>query len=274
MAIIKATMFFEAGRYGWSESWYKEGSIGAIASEMSGLAAKRKAFLASYATQTVIRVSDESIKGDSLIVSGGGPGDIAYSSYNDILTTNDWEIPPTCIQYRFNASTLVRATRPFRGLPEVTRGDVEAFMASAFLMNVRNLADLFFNALIAGNFGIKNAENAAAPQGVFLVSGSSLGTVMQYDNPHGYAIGDQLVMRGFSGSGVLKGRTRVLAVPTTDTAVIDKPHLSTYLYRGGATTAKLEFAVSPITGFTFSGVRMRKTGRPFGLPVGRSTAIY
>lgn len=133
MAKFLCTMIFNQGRYGWTESWYRDSSDYFTALQaLTNLATRRTSLLGSGARIEVAKVSDVEAVGDSKDSTIGLDGMIQQLGA---------DTPWNAIYARINAGGLYRRQMWLRGIPDawiaLTAGNpnvnpLDGILSSAF----------------------------------------------------------------------------------------------------------------------------------------------
>lgn len=110
MPAYRATMIFNWGRYGWTETWYlTAGDITLAQRRMSAPATTRSHLLGAGALLEAVRISDTAIGGDSLLVGSDG----TWKS-DDAAADAPWN----AILARVEATDKHRRQMWLRGVPD------------------------------------------------------------------------------------------------------------------------------------------------------------
>lgn len=298
MATIKATMFFEFGELGWSDSFLTGNYTGvdlAVADAVT--LTKARYLLCPKPVQLIgVRVSDVNVFRDSRFVSYIGMGSPPNSNYAAGLD------PSSCLLIRFEATPLFRRIFELRGVPEniVTGQPVQLIdplpqvfknYLAKFTVGLTGGSLQPSIAPLPGNWGIWGEAaglnpvvniNAMTILPDFKSLVLTMATQMVKVIPPGpgsvpLAVNDYIIITRTKGAhgvnGIWQISTAATAAPWIYT-LRSRNHLISLPTSAVEGVARaLVKTVIPFDKFSVEGMSERKVGRPFGLRRGRREAI-
>lgn len=113
-SIFVGTLFFQSGRYGWSENYgFSTATPGQAATNLGVIFLQRIAMMVSDSIIIGGRLSDVDIKGDSypLNLTFPAPGTFAVAPADETAQSEN------CARVLFNAGSQIRANRFVHGIP-------------------------------------------------------------------------------------------------------------------------------------------------------------
>lgn len=299
MAIHKATLFFESGLYGWTESFWRDtnASLDNTLALATKLALKRAAISGYGVKITYIRSSDEAERGDSSIsatpiwVVGASFAPPAELDPRTFYTVSPAEVaaadqPYSAVMVRMESVpsggnppiSMKRRTMYLRGLPDVDIVNPPPF---ARVAKWNDAFDKWRSELTQWSFRATNRNIGAVTRNILGWSFSPLFVSLNILN-HPYVTGDLLAIRGAkaANSGFRPNRyVRVAAIPDVNTIQVVSENGRPIRYlagteaSGGTTALVTTATIYPlIAHVSITGETHRTTGRPFGSPVGRRRA--
>lgn len=253
MARFKATMFFEQGATGWSESFYKDASSEvAIHADARDLASIRMGCGNAILFCTFIRVEDIAAPGTASLK------EVNLRPKNLFPADTPWQ----SLLIRILATDGSRRMFLMRGMPDIMIFNGEFAPTAEYTAKL----NLFLNALAVLSWRLKVVKKSNLLLNVASVSTAGL---METVTPHSLTINSVVRFhRTYDTDGhLVSGDYRVSAVPTTTTA-----NLVNWSNVRSVTTGKVrkfEEDYPAISGAEIRRAAKRNTGRPFGLPLGR-----
>lgn len=255
MAHVKSILFFEAGKHGWSETYYRdEDDLTLALTKLKALASTRALMLGTGATITYARVSKEGIFRDSRVESFVGQGmksevegasEVAYSVWLARLQAND---------------TMKRQLY-LSGMPDVDVSVPEDKAAHGALLKA---FDKFVKKLKDDQWAIRgNDKTALNPEKAVTDIALDGGLVKVTIPNHGWQTNDIVVIRNARGVGKMNGKFEVLKVD--DDNIKLRGNTANVIYTGGAKARKQSIILAPIV----EGVLLRQTHRDRGSPFDR-----
>jgi hypothetical protein len=269
---VKATLLFNAGRQGWSETWYREGDELTVAMKhfKERYLPLRKALLGSGAFVEGIRCSIEGEPGHSRLEVDPVEG-FELEAQPNFMRDKPWNGWLILIQ----AQNLHRRSFVLRGMPdtwiEVDAAKNKAFPSAAF----KRAFEKWANEIIDGEYKMKvlSKDPATAPlveiTGVFP---QQLGATRVQVAGGAFQIGEYVRMSGFDMPQLrfLNGVHRVIKIDVNGLHFnIPLPQGADALYLGGASMRKQVTTYVDISDATMIRAAKRDTGRAFFVPRGR-----
>lgn len=276
MANIQVTYIFNAGRQGWSETWYvQRDSLSEAQLPVFDVGTARKGLLGKGATLEASRISDVDVFSDSLVDTT--IGNTPASSTASLVRDN----PSNAWLARVNSGTLYRRAMWLRGLPDAW----VAFNSTTLLPILDPLLlsnfGLFATKVVQAGFRMRVLDKSGATpeKGI---------TALALDIPtnritvtvpgHGYNALDKVRIRKCSGTNAkqVNGLYTVFA-PTTNTFDIFPPTGKVFLgpitYAGGGVVRKQNITYPLISSLELIRPAKRDTGRAFFVPRGRRRVV-
>jgi len=263
MAMIRATFFFEQGKYGWSESIHNlNGTLSGAATAARDLAFKRMAMLPQSCKISYIRVSDDEVERDSQIV----PFDNA--NFEPIVDESASAFTACLIRLEAGAThrrlIYVRPAALSEGINSDPFIDDPSWIGAYNAWKAQ---------LITGTWGVKYRNAVGAKVPINAVSSNSNLLNVACTTTGNFFAGDSIYIgklpEGKSAMGYYKVRT-----------IIDANSMWVESYLGptidvsaGGYVQKRSFTLAAITDVIKLRVVSRKTGRPFDSPRGRSRIV-
>lgn len=265
----QVTMFFEMGKWGWSEVYHNTLNItdAALLTQVSALANTRRNMLPSAATHVGTRIGTPDVPGAARTIAGLGAGLAGWSS------TVDWAF--TSVLFReFTAAASITGRVFVRPGPETPGAagvpDPSAIPAAFINSSLSWQAEL----TLAGNGWAVRGISTARPTAPIL-GGTVTATTVTLTTTvnHGILLGELFrVSRVENPAGrCLNGLWRASAVPTLDTVQFIVPTGATATLGPGGTVRGQLPAFEKITSVFPVKIVSRRTGRPFDQPRGRSS---
>lgn len=280
MAQYQGTMFFTWGSLGWSETWWavnKPNAENALDS-LNLVVLARSALLGKWAQIIQARVSNPTVRGDSLAVSYRGAAIPQLAASADAAHTG-W----LC---RFQAGDLHRRALVLRGQPDSvftltsTVNPDQARPTAGFSIAFNDYVTTLRNQ----DWGLRHIDDANPEVRVSNITTWADGATIKYrvdmsPNP-GWAPDDTVQFYGVRGDDALRldfrGRHQVQIASIVDPGVFDLRTIgnavSAASYQGGATGRKISYAVTEVSRGSILRIAKRDTGRPSDLPRGRRRA--
>jgi hypothetical protein len=260
--IVKATLMYNCETYGWSETYYRnettlaQGRLAAI-----DLADARHKPMGGNVILKAVRVSDDAVRGDSLIAQP------AVGNDKDILDQGS-DMPWNCWMLRAEAGAGVRRAVHLRGFPDnliFLPEDKQNAM-------INKLCKAFSKYLVDNSWCIRHIDRSGAnpSYNIVNVSGAANALVtVQTATVHAFTNGEKVTITGLKSVPKLNG-TYFITVTDSDKFVLRGTADAQPVYLGGGKVIAKRYAASPMTNVELIGQRLRKVGRPFGLVRGTS----
>lgn len=265
MAVIRANFFFKIGENGWTETFYstKPTLEGALADAWIA-GRKLRDMKASDCEWFAYRVSDDEVKGDSLLESV--PMAARFNQRAGLGTMNAaWD----AAEIRLEAGTMKRRVYAARGLED------NCFQGGAFLYtgNLAAKYPAFQAEMISGKWGIR-AQSTLAPRIIISQFAAGPGTtllVLTTATPHNLETNDMAYVGGPDRTGLLRGFYRVIKVDANTLWIRSAAVIN--LLVGLFYIRKVTYAVVPFDKCSdVLRAGKRDTGRPSFGPRGRRSA--
>lgn len=266
----KVVLMFQMGQWGWSEVYWNEFDVtdNALISVIGELVGSRLQALPSAARHVATRWSDPAIRGQLRLLPGQGPGTATWSS------TVDWAW--NAILFREVSTDLsIRGRiflRPGPETPTTSQVPDPNVVPPAV---VASLGQLITRLTFPGTGWRVRGLSSARPS-VRIATGGVLGTSANVTTfqPHGIQPGESLRISGTRNQvpgRCLDGLHIASSVPSPTSVTITLPPGPTGTLGAQGFIRGQVYVLQPI--FEAAPVRIvqRKTGRPFGLPRGRSS---
>lgn len=258
----RTTFFFTDGKYGWSETFFSqpEGLAEAKAKALV-LARSRFALLGQGPVFSGIRVSDDDVQRDSLIV-------LANEIPVDKVRPSDAsDVPYSSLLLRWNSGSLYWRQHYCRGVPDVDITDPEDLGSKASLIKGFGL---FKKAILEGQYRLKvtlrGAENP--PIVITAIAADAFGWDITAPG-HGLIDDAQVRISGATGDNMPRGVYRVKVIDGNNFTALKTPPAGPVFYTGGGKVHKILRAYKLITDGQIVRQTHRDTGRPFDSPRGR-----
>lgn len=263
---FRVTAFYEMGAWGWSENYYTFlTDVPQVRNAAIRIVNFRLQSMPSASRHVATRVSDVAIRGDALPLPSQGAGSAAWSA------TVDWGWTAILVRILtgFPGPTGKMFLRPGPETPtgpEVPNRNVipPAVIASLALWQSELTAPVSAWAIR----GIAASQPTVAIKGFSLTG--NLGIVTTFE-VHGVNPGDLFRIGRVKGAPnrCLNGVFRAETVPTTDSIGFTIVAGATQTIGSGGFLRGQRTVFVPISSSTLIRIVSRKTGRPFGQPLGR-----
>lgn len=274
----RGTMFFESGRYGWSEThWYQSqsASLTQVQADLDILAKKRAWLLGAGATLTYCRVSYDDTFRDSLLDDGPVPtiaaNGIPY--YNPALESLYADSPFISVLLRAEGTALYRKQIYLGACPQGSE-ELPVFGLGPAWLSAFNLYSKALQAL--WGFKVQSKDPVAAPR-IAVSNATFAGGVatltLASSIPGGFTPPFKLRVSQLKATpnfvpGVYTVASYALP-PGTGTVVLREQVAST-VYDGGGIVHPITYTVVPYTNLIPIGVTHRKRGVGYDPPRGRA----
>lgn len=274
MATYQVTYFFNLSKWGWTETYYADGTgPDAVMVRAKALIATRTALMARPARIEAIRVSDVNILNDSLVFfqAIGGDGAVGQPTTPDVPWTS-WLTKATSLNGRNRNIYL-------RGVPDSTvEFDQNANFNNA-PANFRQAFNNWVNVLLQQSFAIRYRVDGGLGNPVLpinAVAGTADGYFVINVVGHTYTANQKVIIRGMRGSGTecLNGIQTIRAIQPGNAIVLFRRSPATEYpgYTGAGKIALLQYSYSTFQGLQLLRPVKRSTGRPFFGTRGRRSA--
>ncbi len=273
MPNFKVTWFFRTACNGWSESLYQNRSDhdDAMRSAKKYLEARLK--LCGKDTRAVaIRVSDDSIQGDSLL---------AQADLEPINLKPQFPLPRSQQSELANVGVLVkhedvtRSVRRYqflRGVPESLIANFEV-RANAITDDLgwRKIFTRWANVVTGEGYQFKAIDRLQLGKNIVLVQQNNPGEDWNliFGANHQLETGDKVLVRGVKGMDGVNGQWFVQKVDDVTLKLLNSADKITGKYLFGGTVRKQVLTFVTISRVLPVKAATRRAGRPFGLQVGR-----
>lgn len=259
----KVTLFFEMGKFGWSESLLNSAGDHTTALQRANqLLQVRSPIMAKEVACTYIRVSDIAIKGDSRIsipVAGGVKGMLGLTA----------DAPWNAALVRCDAGALYRRSLWVRG---VTDQQVHVSPTGQLVFDhaLQQAAwDAFRAEIVNGNWAMQ-ALDKAAPGGLIANATTVAPIVCTSVGNHNLASGDKVTISNGKGMVYINGVWRITKLTDTTFSLNDSDPPALPLYQlATANWRKHVPSVQDIDKCEVIRLVHRQTGRPFDSSRGR-----
>lgn len=286
----RATLFFESGKYGWSETYFRQAETLQDTMGFAQFLAASRAKLMGYGVGlTYLRCSDDAVRRDALVdrpqlfaASPSSPAQVPTAlalqpgqGYMIIPPGANIvkpavgklaDVPYSAILVRMESGSEYHRLVYMRGCPD----DIIVNPAGPILEKAwKDSFDAFLSQLVKGAWGFMAVSRNTTRYPLKPIVGQLVADPWTVEvTGHGFAKGDTVRVAGVRGHGKLpNGLWTVVPVDTN--------HFQLYGYAGPLTLAwggtvqlqKREFI--PIKTALIRGETHRDTGRPFDSPVGR-----
>lgn len=259
--------FQDTQGHGWSETWFS--SKGTQQQAIDAATAFIPATLGirgSNTSLTYIRCSSDDSKRDALVYSvppgiGQAPGGASVA--NDISNT--------ALIIRLTAGPSINRTLFLRGIPDkiiANAGQVApdapwGIAATAWSLGIQT-----------AGFTIRSRDYTTPLIPITAIAALNPPNQIQITTvaPHGLAIGQPVLIRGVKPSGYISGFSRVYATPTNGTFVILTNKILPFFTSFGA-AGPVVYQNTAITAIQIMRAGERKSGRVFGVPLGRRRGL-
>jgi len=261
MPALRVTFFFEVGSFGWTETYFRTDDFSTVEAPVKALAVKRSALLTKGAFLSYIRVSDDAVFRDAMIIEP--PLELPEKNLKAI------EGAPPFVSLLVRMENGVKYWR-FLFLRPLPKAAIN--INNQFTLNANWLDPWvgFKNQLLLG-WGFKVIEKAGInPEKAVESYTQNAGQVTVTSTAHGLQSGDEIRIYGGQGVGRPKGNQFVVRV-SNDTFTLVKT-FPVFQYSGGSKFTTKKKSIVPITGSLWERVNHRDTGRPFGQSRGRQAA--
>ena len=223
----RATLFFEQGDDGWTETLFRTGadSLQAMLTAVQGLYQARCMLMGSDTMLAYVRVSQENVWRDSLVDAPlMAPNPVEFPTLNvkqcAIAVSDDSAPPFTAVEVRRELGPLYRSTWFCRGVPKVL-GVTHATPAALASQKVwADALDAYAKLLIAGQWGLVVRGRGLGFDEVPIVNVSSVAVnpdtlplTLVLNNPQTWKSGDRVVIRKAilqPGPGATANSTRTI----------------------------------------------------------------
>ena len=270
MAIFKATMIFNAGRQGWTESFYLTAADYASADpRMIALAAARIPMLGLGASLEAYRLSNEAIFGDALTV----PYSYGDNGSNAGLAR---DVANTCALMRVQATDLYRRTVTIRGVPDEWVYYTVADNSMSLKRELLQAMTVFGIALVTNSFQIKSVSKDDADVALKKLDNATVDPVKGVRivplGGNNYANGDVVRISKARGTNMqfVNGTWTVTEAGALDFFIRSyPPNPPGILYLDSGEIRRKRPAYTNINRASPLRPASRKTGRAFFVPRGR-----
>lgn len=265
--LFRVNFFFVATHNrGWSETYYNIlTTYNGVMGQAQTLADTRRNLNGTGVGLDEIRVSDDSVKNDSLVYAP--PLSDAITAYP---TFEEADFSPTSLLCRADSQGVGRRSIFLRGIPDSMTLAGGTWTPSAQWTSNWNL---FKAELQRGTWGVKVQVVPVITVPILLVTQQALTGVLSISSivASGFRSGDLITIRGVRGVAGLNGKHRAL-LGTDDTTLKINSDL---VLKGPAVSGemfKTTYLISPFAGIIQERLVSRKTGGPFYRPHGRLLA--
>lgn len=258
--MIRVTMFFEADKYGWSETLYSSQASSSDALDAGkALIPRRVGCLGEGAALIGLRASDDDSRQDSLFHSVN-----ANDGKPTANTSSD--IPHTCLDCRMEASSLHRRAYQLRGIPD----DIVRTNGGLLIDGIyQGKLDRYRTVLLAGGWGMKVRNTPVGAHPILSITNDPSGytvTVVTTE-AHGLQLNDLAYISGRSNVKGFNGIWRVSATTPTEFQILTSKRATPPFF--GLYVRKLTYSFAAFSNMIFERASHRITGRPFGAPLGK-----
>lgn len=250
----------------WTHSWYIDRpSHDEAYQEAQVLAGKYANAMPSSFQIKAIRVSDIEIRGDALLRS-----DLSWRGQSDLFGDS----PFNGVGVRWTVGSGAFVNQTLKGLADdyVVRNFFSNLLFSA---SGRDAFKPVLDHIVEGDWAFKVQRQTTTAQRVIkditaLANNEGFQIVVDAFSPE---VGQAVKIFGALSRSfpTLSGQQTVASVTTEGAIVINAPiPCDQTIYRGGLKIVRVEYEYVQPTSYQIRGVRSRKSGRPFDVPVGRS----
>lgn len=281
VANFKATFIFNQGKSGWSEILYfTKTTIDGALTAAANVAEKRGGMMASDVVLEAVRVSDESVSGDSLVkfVNIIGPVVNKQEEGPGDLSSVGW-------QARLDSGSTYRRAYWIRGMPDVW---VRYTSTHQPILDPDLLSSFnAWKASVVANGGqmrviSKVGLDRQTQQVLYVIQDGTDPTLTRVGTlaNHTFAIGDRVYLARVKMVPTniypipfpVNGQHTVLAVASTLSFTLNLRWRSTWAYQSGGTVYKVVYKYENIDSLKLERPGKRNTGRAFFVPAGRRPA--
>lgn len=279
MAVVKCTYFYSQFGQGWTHSFYNtySGGLDSFKATANDLARSLMGLVCKSTFLDYIRLSDDAVRGDSLVISPGSvQSGSGFTPVQGIMKDPPAEAN-TCIEVRCNAGTLNRKALFISGIQVAEADAADPFIPSPAFLNAvndlgRTLVSASWSFKARDTSAVKNNIQAAAP----VAPPGPAQWLLQFNGNPGLTIGQQVIITGVRPVGIgLTGKYFVASITSSGgiwTVGINggSPAKSLQVvYFGGGVVQSILSTLLNITSLQIRRASSRKRGRFFGQRAGR-----
>lgn len=263
---VRLTMFFEQGKYGWTETFYLPNStLSDALTKGFILRERRRNLLGANATIKALRVSDDAFFRDSLLQTV--PSDLG----NGLLTWGNSDPAFTALLWRLEGGERHRRQLYMRGVPDEV---IQIPDPPVFRPAYQKVLDAYILEIKTGAWAFKIIQVPPTVPAIAVANFvNSDPPVVTTGVNHGYATGDNVLIRGVVGFETGAGRNAngrwYVNVLTVQSFEIKGRPIPVGSYLSGGTCVKRVYGLVDISNAEVVRIAKRSTGRPFDSPVGR-----
>lgn len=295
MSNTAITLLFDAAKYGWSETYFKQGTISDADPLVVPLAQARLKLCGIGVNLTAVRLSQDDVRGDSRLRQlnyvtaidagpgagfgddqpnpGGGGGAGRQQVFPAVQTPSDF--PFVAALVRSESTPLYRRMTYLRGNPDTVTRFNDPVLSAAWLLALRELRDY----LIVSKMGFMVIDRSPGSNPIREIdsmivednAGGKRVIAVTTSNAHGFKLGEFVRISGLKLPKALNGTHQVIALDGVNTFVIDGTGLplGRVLIDGKPVVLHRRDRLAEFTGMEWQRFVSRKTGRPFDSPRGR-----
>jgi hypothetical protein len=271
---VKVNLFFRQGEAGWSELYWRDGDAdlqSGMDDTLRALIPTRKRLLGRDAQLIGVRLSDESILGDSILLESAQIPQVAQFD-------EPCDPPFSGLLVRYEASPNYRGEKALRGLPKTIL--TEPYGSSPLQGEFDKLFNLYAGIVKESegqwrlrvrdkDLGTNPAKNVISVE----TDPVNAGFVRLTVPAHGFNPANKVSLTGlkFQDKTVKLKGTRFISFVTANTFSVLAPPI-TSIYVGFGKAKEQKFAYRPITSARAERISSHKVGRVFTAPHGRRSA--
>lgn len=275
--VYRVTTLFEAGKQGWSETFWKMGAGHLAVATLATAIIKKRLKLSGYGVKTTyVRISDEAIRGDSVIVAtnfstGGGENNPLGPDYQIVNPAfQEWcDVSWNGVLVRQDSGSQTRRVFCMRGVP-----DGLIVMPDGPVANKAwdDAFDVWSKSLFQEGWGFiaLNKDPGTNPiKPITGITNTADGLVLSVA-AHGFLEGEYIRVSGVKAAlpKLVNGIHQVSVINLNSVLLKGSSTANPGYQRGGEARAQRKIFV-PITGSQVRRQAKRQPGRPFDQLAGR-----
>lgn len=266
---FRCTMFFRDRSYGWSEThWAQSGvpDLTTVANNAVDLVKVRAALLAGTADAdpqiNYVRVSDDSVRGDSFIFNPQAAGNNVGG--NKLAVPGMSAVPYSVILLRGESGSLNHKNIYLSGVPADFITDPAGPVLNATYQKAFN----FYRARLISDWAWagKTKGGANPPKPISLIGGLANNVITC--PAHGFATGDKVFISKADPKYPVTGYHQITVIDANSFS-LNGVAVPGYVYIGGGVATKFVAGLFPYTNVLIRGQTHRNRGRPFPFVRGR-----
>jgi len=254
---FKCDLFFEAGKYGWTETYYRENATWAtVERPAKELASARGVLLAGGATIKQLRISDVEVKRDSKVY-------VSDQWMNKANANEPSDLAFVTLLCRLNSGNKYWRSLMLAGIPDAYFAGVDT--ESALKPHIDKQVKVFLDQLVSSDWCIRalDRDTEGAPKVLQDAVRNDDGTEVTITVAnHGYPALSKVRISGGTGTSVdqIKGVHTVFAPDTNTFKIRVALGEAALTYTGNATVSRRFHKLFPITDNTILRITSRQRG--------------